>query len=195
MELATIYDLIGKPIEELAYSGQPIRGWGDPQKMLRLLVLRYGSYVNIELGPGKNKQRPAGIGLNSASDPTADILWDLNQGIPLPNKSVNELYSNQFLEHLLKHNQIFFWNEMWRVLKPGGTMQHTVPHYLSPDADGDPTHFTPYSEHSFQYYCVDKSGHPFVESFSDYGIVARFEMTEIHTRRGIDIMVRMRKPE
>ena len=122
-------------------------------------------------------------------------MYDLNKGIPLPDSSVDELYSNQFLEHLRKEKQVFFWNEMWRVLKPGTTMEHTVPHYLSPDAVSDPTHFTLYSEHSFQYYCLDKNGRPFVESFSDYGIQCRFEMVRIITNRGVDIKVIMRKPE
>ena len=179
MESVAVYDC-ATPIEELVYSGKGVYAeYYTPEELLRFLVLRYGSYLSLELGPGRGKGRLAGIGLSERADPAADIWIDLNLGIPLPGECVDEIYSNQFLEHLRKERQVFFWNEMWRVLKHDGKMEHHVPHYLSPHAVGDPTHNTMYSETSFQYYCLDQSGRPFVESFSDYGITARFVLDEL----------------
>lgn len=163
------------PIEDMVYTGKGVYAeFYTPEELLKFLVLRYGNYLTLELGPGKSKGCLAGIGLNEKADPTADIWYDLNGGLPLPDDCVDEIHSNQFLEHLRRKNQIHFWNEMYRVLKHGGKMEHHVPHYLAPASVGDPTHFTQYSETSFQYYCLDQNGRPFVESFSDYGITARF---------------------
>ena len=183
-------------IEDVVYTGKGVYAeFYTPEKLLRFLTLRYGNYLTLELGPGRNKSALAGIGLSEAADPAADIWHDLNKGIPLPNGSVDVIQSNQMLEHLHKRNQILIWNEMFRVLKPGGTMEHHVPHYLAPASVGDPTHFTQYSETSFQYYCVDAGGRPFVESFSDYGITARFVLDDFGFEAGRQgLYVKVRKP-
>lgn len=194
-------------VEGLAHKDGGIYSWyptnieSDPiisyskEDLFTFLTMRYGEFLTLELGPGKSKSRLAGIGLNESADPTADIWHDLNDGIPLPDESVEEIYSSQTLEHLRKENQVHIWNEMYRVLKPGGKMEHHVPHYLSPASVGDPTHFTQYSETSFIYYCVDQSGKPFVESFSDYGITARFVLDQqgFETERQ-GLYVKMHKP-
>lgn len=131
----------------------------------------------LEFGPGKKPEHPAGIGLNAKADPTADIWRDLNRGIPLGSGLLAGVYGNQFLEHLRPENKIYFMNEVGRVLRVGGTAEFWVPHYLSPDADGDPTHLSAYSQNSFRYFCLDpETGRPFVEAFSNYGIEYAFKM-------------------
>lgn len=183
-------------IGRLIHSGEGV--WSrdhSPEALLRLLIERYGSRVKVELGPGKVKNESWGsIGLNGEADPTADIFHDLNEGIPLPDSSVDEFCSNQTLEHIERGRFIFLMNELWRTLKPGGSMSHCVPHYLSPYADGDPTHKNRFTEATFQYFCVDANGNPFVGSFSDYGIACRFVMEKHVVRPRIDIDVTLRKP-
>lgn len=165
-----------------------------PDKLLELLYARYGEYVDIELGPGKSKQRPAGIGLNPKADPTADIFHDLNFGIPLPSESVDFIWSNQVLEHIKRENFISLMNDLFRVLKPGAKMEHFVPHYLAPAAFGDPTHMNWFSETSFRYFCIDeRTGEPFVEGFSDYGIECRFVQKLHQPRKWVDIHVVLEK--
>ena len=190
-------DLYRQPIKDIALSGAILFAVQDYtyEEILEFAHLRYGAeYVKLELGPGKSLNPWLSIGLNAKADPTADICVNLNGGIPLPDESVDHICSNQTLEHLLKGRQIFFWNEMWRVLKPGGTMEHWVPHFLSPSQDGDPTHHTPYTETSIQYYCQRPDGAPFVEVFSDYGIECNFEIVKHEVRRYIDIHFELRKP-
>ena len=196
MESSVRYVEGKRAIEDFVYSGSGIwTVWYTPEEILCFLTMRYGEYLTLELGPGKNKTRLAGIGLNERADPTADLFHDLNDGLPLPDESIFEIYSNQTLEHLKKENQILIWNEMYRVLKPGGKTEHHVPYYLAPASVGDPTHFTQYSETSFQYYCLDHSGRPFVESFSDYGITARFVLDEQGFEAGRQgLYVKMHKP-
>lgn len=167
------------------------------EKMLAFIHRKYGSgYTKLELGPGKIKNPSwASIGLSEKADPEADIFANLNSGLYyLPDECIDEIFSNQTLEHIT--NRIYLFNEMWRVLKPGGFCEHWVPHNLSPYACGDPTHtWPPFSEASFQYFCRDvRTGCPFVEAFSDYGITCAFVLEKHEIRRGIDIHVILRKP-
>ncbi len=174
-------------------------GTGDLMKAnLALLRKLYGDHIKLELGPGRHGEPPfrkrpwATIGLNSSADPHSDIYWDLEYGIPLPDGCVDEIYCNQVLEHI--DNLILLMNDCWGVLRPGGFMEACVPHWMSEYACGDPTHVRSFSSVSFQYFCVDEKGKPFVESFSDYGIECRFILEKFIVRPQIDIVVVLRKP-
>jgi ubiquinone/menaquinone biosynthesis C-methylase UbiE len=66
--------------------------------------------------------------------------------------SVEEAYSSHFIEHLTAPHRILFVNELYRVLKPGGTTEIIVPHWCSGRAYGDLTHqWPPVSEFWFLY--------------------------------------------
>lgn len=82
--------------------------------------------------------------------PSADIVADLNEGIPLPDNSVGVVHASHILEHL--HDKTKSMSEIWRVLAPGGWALVTVP---STDGRGwaqDPTHVSAWNENSFLYY-------------------------------------------
>lgn len=188
------YRAFGKNYDVFNMNGTPFARSADH---LKDAIEKYGDYVKLEFGPGRiderHKRPYVTIGLNESADPFCDIYLDLEYGIPFPDNSVDEIYSNQFLEHLRRDNFIFFMNEMYRVLKVGGFMHHCVPHYLSQWAFGDPTHKNWFSEKTFDYFCL-KGGEPFVDSFSDYGISARFKMKQpMRVRKGVDIKVWMEK--
>ena len=149
----------------------------------------------VELGAGHHGpaiQDRFKIGLNETADPDSHLYWDLEGGIPLPDGCASYIGSNQCLEHIW--NIILLFNEMWRVLAPGGTMWHCVPHYLSIFADGDPTHIRRFSPASFNYFCVRPDGTPFVQNFSDYGITCAFELTKFKERERLDITGWFLKP-
>lgn len=149
----------------------------------------------LELGAGKHAaDLPDRLCLDIEYSEGVELIWDLNFGIPLPSQCVYKIHSNQTLEHI--HNIIFLFNEMWRVMKPGGEMWHAVPYYLGPHAWGDPTHVRAFSQESFKYYCVRPDGTPFVENFSDYGIECAFELTDYEIKGGNQgIEVWMKKPD
>ncbi len=170
----------------------------NQKSVLTFIHGKYGpGYTKLELGPGKTENLAwASIGLGPKEDPEADIFWNLEDGgIPLPDESVDEIYSNQTLEHLRRDVFIHHMNEEWRVLKPGGFVDHCVPHYESPWAWGDPTHRNVFTEASFRYFCIDPmTNEPFVQAFSDYGIDCAFLMEKNDVRRRIGIHVVLRKP-
>jgi predicted SAM-dependent methyltransferase len=60
-----------------------------------------------------------------------DVVWDLAKfPYPLDDNYFTEIYSHHVLEHLNPGELIRAFREMFRVLKPGGEMNHTVPSLL-----------------------------------------------------------------
>jgi SAM-dependent methyltransferase len=80
-------------------------------------------------------------------DPNAkpDVLWDLEH-LPLPwaDDTFEEIHAYEVLEHVGKQGDYrgFFalWNELHRILKPGGYVFATCPMWDSAWAWGDPGH-------------------------------------------------------
>lgn len=129
--------------------------------------------VRIDIGCGKNKK--AGfIGVDAIKFEGVDVVLDLsakwafdkdkeghgNRFDPWPweTSSVDEAHCSHVLEHLTnfgdKWERVHFFNELWRVLKPGAGCQLIFPHWASQRYYGDPTHKEVFSE--FGFYYLDK---------------------------------------
>jgi SAM-dependent methyltransferase len=60
--------------------------------------------------------------------PPADVLWDVREGIPLKDDSVELLFSEHFLEHIdYPRSAKHYAREVHRVLRPGGQVITGVP--------------------------------------------------------------------
>lgn len=57
----------------------------------------------------------------------ADIPWDLRQGIPLPDNSVQAVFHEHMMEHMSLSDGLLFSQECLRVLEPGGVLRIGVP--------------------------------------------------------------------
>ena len=103
---------------------------------------------NMQLTPTKV------IGLDIAKCEGVDIVHDLTKfPYPLKDESVDAIHTSHFIEHLDGTERMKFFNECYRVLKPGGKMRHTHPYYKSVRAVQDPTHkWPPISENSYFYW-------------------------------------------
>ena len=55
------------------------------------------------------------------------VCHNLKYGIPLPDSSVDFIFSSHVLHHLYREDALKLIREALRVLKPGGTMRITVP--------------------------------------------------------------------
>lgn len=100
----------------------------------------------IDLGGGIN-----GLpGYKSIDLEGADIIADLNQGIPLPDNSVGVVHASHVLEHL--KDPIKSMQEIHRVLAHGGWAFIEVPSTDGRGAFQDPTHVSFWNENSFLYY-------------------------------------------
>lgn len=80
----------------------------------------------------------------------ADIIADLNDGIPLPDNSVGVLNASHVIEHL--RDPIKTMREIHRVLAHGGWAFIEVPSTEGNGAWCDPTHVSFWNEDSFPYY-------------------------------------------
>ncbi len=85
----------------------------------------------LNLGCGKQKN---GVGIDML-DEGQDIVWDLRNGIPLPNDCVNEFFTSHFLEHIARHEMYPLFNEIIRVAKPDAQLYAIVPHAETVEAD------------------------------------------------------------
>lgn len=81
---------------------------------------------------------------------SADIQWDLNEGIPLEDNSVGVINASHILEHLKDPGKIM--KEIHRVLCHGGWAFIEVPSTDGRGAFQDPTHVSFWNENSFLYY-------------------------------------------
>ena len=80
----------------------------------------------------------------------ADVTWNLDDGIPLPDNSVGVLNASHVIEHL--KDPIKTMREIHRVLAHGGWAMIEVPSTDGRGAWQDPTHVSFWNEHSFWYY-------------------------------------------
>lgn len=137
----------------------------------------------VDLGCGPRK--PEGYyGIDRHPWPGVDQLADLTQGIPLDDDSVDEIRAYDILEHL--PDKILSMNEIFRVLKPGGTAEIFVPSTDGRGAFQDPTHVSWWNPNSFAYY---RRGDAHRETFAEaYGIVACFDLEglwELHALNSV----------
>ena len=96
---------------------------------------RFPSYQGkIRLNLGCGEQRIDGyIGID-IRDCGQEMIWDIRDGLPFPDGSVDEVYSCHFLEHLTDDESMDLLREIYRVLKPKGKTHHRLPHQGHPTA-------------------------------------------------------------
>lgn len=107
--------------------------------------------MKLDLGCGQNKKAEF-LGVDALPLPGVDLVADLRARWPWEDGSVEEVHCSHFIEHLTATERVFFVNELYRVLKPGGKATMVAPHWSSCRAYGDPTHqWPPVSEFWFYY--------------------------------------------
>jgi len=94
--------------------------------MRKLPKINFKKPVQVDIGCGTKIQKGY-IGLDMR-DVGQDIIWDVRDGLPFPDNSVDEIYTCHFLEHLAVDEDIEFFKEVFRVLKLGGLFRGYIPH-------------------------------------------------------------------
>ena len=87
-------------------------------------ALSESNCIMLELGSGAKK---GNNGWTTVDLYGADISHDLKKGIPLPDRSVDRIYTSHMLEHIPYSSLIKFINECYRVLKDNGELSVAVP--------------------------------------------------------------------
>jgi SAM-dependent methyltransferase len=108
--------------------------------------------VKLNLGCGKTKLEGF-IGIDKIQFPEVEILCDIGKDRwPFDDDSVEEAICSHTLEHLTGPQRVWFFNQLYRVLKKGGKCQIITPHWNSTRAYGDVTHQWPPVCEMFYYY-------------------------------------------
>lgn len=129
-------------------------------------LLKEKSGIKLDLCCGANKHGPDWFGMDILDLPGVDLVWDIIvTPWPLPDECVNVAVASHVLEHIPKTQVIYkdgrlqtinpflmVMNEMWRVMKPGGSFAVAVPHGASPGFMQDPTHTSQHNEMSWSYF-------------------------------------------
>jgi len=97
----------------------------------RLPILEKPPY-KIDCGCADRKEE-GHIGID-ADEWGQEIRWDIRDGIPFPDESVEDIYASHFLEHLTNAEAKDFITEAQRVLIDGGTLTTRQPHATHPTA-------------------------------------------------------------
>lgn len=115
--------------------------------------------LKYDLACGNNKQEGF-TGVDIIKKGTqADIEFDLNE-YPwtfAKDNSVDEVYCSHYIEHIPHINShddgmFHFFDELYRILKPGALAKFVIPYYANVRAFQDPTHHRFISETSFLYF-------------------------------------------
>ena len=82
--------------------------------------------VLVNLGCG-TRWHPDWINVDFHGDDTNVFRYNLREGLPLPNASVDCIYASHCLEHFTPHDAELFLRECAQVLKPSGLLRIVVP--------------------------------------------------------------------
>lgn len=93
-------------------SGRTVRG-----------LLRQGDDIRLEIGAGRRRRGWYTLDRNL----DCDICWDLKDGIPFPDESVQCIYASHVLEHFAHPELIELLRDCRRTLKPNGWLSVCVP--------------------------------------------------------------------
>jgi predicted SAM-dependent methyltransferase len=143
------------------------------------IKLRYHPSMTIlNLGCG-NKKYPNSIAVDISDRYKPDVVHDLNKyPYPFNSSEIDLVIMDNVLEHL--DSPLDVMDEIYRLLKLGGTVKIIVPYFRSRWAFIDPTHKTFYTVDSFAYY---DPTHP-ISSQYDY-TNTRFNITKKVFNEGI----------
>lgn len=97
--------------------------------------------MKLDIGCG-SKAEQGWIGVD-IKDFGQQFLLDVRQGLPFADETVREVRCVQFVEHLTGAERIGFFNELYRVMRPGAKATVVTPDFSHAAAYGDPTHQWP----------------------------------------------------
>lgn len=128
--------------------------------------------MKVEIGGGT---RPLS-GYTNLDPAHGEGTWRrrIQDGIPLPDSSATHVRASHVLEHIpAGQERIDLFNEVHRVLKPGGSFQVIVPMVTGTwHAFADPTHVSFWVPESFHYF----DGR--IVPNAEYGILPWMTLTE-----------------
>jgi SAM-dependent methyltransferase len=104
----------------------------------------------LELGCGRNKRKGA-FGVDILADSDADVVHDLDVfPYPFGDSEWDRILCFDVLEHV--QHFVRGVEEIWRIARPGATVEVTGPFMSSVNYFSDPTHRRAFTSRTFDYF-------------------------------------------
>jgi len=81
-----------------------------------------------------------------------DVVFDANEPFPFEDESFEEVYSEDFLPYIRPDKKTHVINEIWRVLTPGGRMEHICARAGTENSFGPPGNQSFWSLRTFEHF-------------------------------------------
>ncbi len=139
------------------------------------------------------------VNLDADARNKPDIVCELGRElIDLPDDSIDMAIAWHVLEHIGRQGDVAewfaFWEDLYRVLKPGGLIYGECPYYTGIWAWSDPTHVRALSEHSFVFFNQDSYRIP-DSAISPYRLACDFQFSGLRNmERGHRIVTDHKDP-
>ncbi len=139
------------------------RGWlrWESQRFGKLLgVASQSDSVigrELDLGAGVVLRAPGAIRADSARAVRPDVVLDAASDLPFRSGSFDRVYCFDLVEHIPDVPKLMA--ELHRVLRPGGTVLITTPHFSCANSYTDPTHRHHFGWQSFDYFTTGHGLH------------------------------------
>jgi len=107
----------------------------------------------LSVGCGRRSPEAGLVRLDCSAEVSPDVVWDLNQHpYPFEPSTFDEIECMDVIEHL--GDIVKAMEGFHRILKPGGVLKITTPHFSCANSFVDPTHRWHLSFFSFDYFCT-----------------------------------------
>lgn len=100
--------------------------------MVRKIRLKSFEFYKLDIGC-KTLKKKEYVGVD-IKDFGQEIVWDVTQGIPLPDNSTSHIYMSHFLEHIEDKYIRGLFAEIYRICIDGAKIEIIVPHSDTSDS-------------------------------------------------------------
>ena len=116
-------------------------------------IVNKAKAIRLDVGCGGAKQEGF-VGMDKRDLPGVDIVHDCEVfPWPLPDECCLMIVCSHLYEHIKPWLSIDFMNELWRIMKPGGSLALSMPYGVSAGFLQDPSHCNTANENTFHYMC------------------------------------------
>ena len=112
--------------------------------------------MKLNLGCG-NKPKDGFVGVDKFPCEAVDVIADLNGKLPFEDNTVEEIYMDNVIEHILDIPALF--EELKRISVPNARITIFTPHFASQASWRDPTHIHHLSYFSMNHFEKESVSH------------------------------------
>lgn len=110
--------------------------------------------MKVYLGAGRDRKEGF-VHVDMMDYPGIAYVWKCPDPLPFTDHSIDHVFTQDFLEHIRPEDKITLINEIWRVLRIGGLMEHWIPNAGSRNDFGSPSHLSHWNLQQFEHFDVD----------------------------------------